>query len=117
MNIIFFLQFLLGSRRLKKYSKTSNNQGKKKVSRADGQCADFEYVVLVNGNTASAAVQAASSAVSGKPSSLRNIASILSILGCPPKSVLAWADCMPSKAGLFVSPTLRSSSTTPVSLS
>lgn len=32
-----------------------NNQGKKKVSRADGQCADFEYVVLVNGNTASAA--------------------------------------------------------------
>ena len=32
-----------------------NNQGKKKVSRADGQCADFECVVLVNGNTASAA--------------------------------------------------------------
>lgn len=32
-----------------------NNQGKKKVARADGQCADFEYVVLVNGNTASAA--------------------------------------------------------------
>lgn len=32
-----------------------NNQGKKKVSRADGQCADFEYVVLVNGDTASAA--------------------------------------------------------------
>lgn len=32
-----------------------NNRGKKKVSRADGQCADFEYVVLVNGNTASAA--------------------------------------------------------------
>ena len=32
-----------------------NNQGKKKVSRADGQCADFEYVVLVNKNTASAA--------------------------------------------------------------
>lgn len=32
-----------------------NNKGKKKVSRADGQCADFEYVVLVNGNTASAA--------------------------------------------------------------
>lgn len=32
-----------------------NNQGNKKVARADGQCADFEYVVLVNGNTASAA--------------------------------------------------------------
>lgn len=32
-----------------------NNKGKKKVSRADGQCADFEYVVLVNGDTASAA--------------------------------------------------------------